>query len=180
MTLNICFWCFENCLDNQINVAVKTVWPHLIRRETPSRVWSGCFPWDRQHRNLSHSLVRNIKSGSWRQAKDVKWVKTRPEATKCKTGAKLEGNLDERPHQQEILLSYAVCNICHAKNTATYTSVNGGSGFLTMFKRHLKLYQIIMALLTVYLCVSVHALHHSSLVNVFSVVYGTIQFHCGT
>lgn len=38
----------------------------------------------RQHRNLSHSLVRNIKTGSSQQARNVKWVETRPEATKCK------------------------------------------------------------------------------------------------
>lgn len=38
----------------------------------------------RRHENLSRSLVANIKTGSSQQARDIKWVETRPEATTFK------------------------------------------------------------------------------------------------
>lgn len=50
-----------------------------------------------------HSL-EVLKSDLAQQARNVKWLQNRPEATKCKTAEpELEGNLPKQPHEQEIL-----------------------------------------------------------------------------
>uniref|UniRef100_A0AAQ5Y314 Ubiquitin-conjugating enzyme E2 H n=1 Tax=Amphiprion ocellaris TaxID=80972 RepID=A0AAQ5Y314_AMPOC len=43
--------------------------------------------------------------------------------------ARGEFGLGEWPHQQEILLSFAIRNICHCKTTATYASVKRGTPY---------------------------------------------------
>lgn len=112
--------------DNNNNIASKRKSHNLTTFHVRSKAEHGA-EWPlklvlttRRHKNPSHSLVANIKTASSQQAGNIKRVETRPEAATFKNGgAKLEENLNEWPHQQEILLSYAIHNICRSETTAT-------------------------------------------------------------
>lgn len=77
----------------------------------------------------SVSLFRHKELFHSRQETQNAKLELRPQSVKQK-GARLEQAWGEFgwgvwPHQQEILLSYATCNICHTKTTVTCASAEG-------------------------------------------------------
>lgn len=66
---------------------IRTKWPWmLVLGQAAQEPWSFPLAWN------TEQVIR--------QARKVKWVESRPEATKCKAGAK---NLDQWPPQKEML-----------------------------------------------------------------------------
>lgn len=175
---------FKTSCKTRLTLLLKQIIrPHLMFSLTLNRAWSGneWRPEGSQHRNLSHSLVRNIKRGSSQQARNVKWIETRLEATECNTEEPGLRGIWMRRVASSAGNTPSVCcsqHLSHWNHYHLHISKERKWAFDPVYDAW-KLCQIKWhcCLST---CVYVRARHHSSSTSVFSVICGAVQFQYST